>query len=136
MAGLVASLAVVLTAPHLWAAWISLGTFAVLGGTGVHGALVGPTKAERVRNFHRSTLHAPKEQVQAAGVEHPRQISAHHIVRRISDTEVRLLSKLIMQVQHGALLGSLENRHNVLRAYWPLARARSFQPKTLGPVHA
>jgi glutamate synthase domain-containing protein 2 len=99
-------------------------------------ALVVPTKADRVRNFHRSTLHALKELVQAAGLDHPRQITAHHIVRRISDTEVRLLSNLIMQVQHGALLGSLENQHNVFRTYWPLASAQSFQPLTLGPVHA
>ena len=99
-------------------------------------ALVVPTKADRVRNFHRSTLHALQELVQAAGLDHPRQITAHHIVRRISDTEVRLLSNLIMQVQHGALLGSLENQHNVFRTYWPLASAQSFQPLTLGPVHA
>ncbi|RZI97148.1 MAG: FMN-binding glutamate synthase family protein [Variovorax sp.] len=91
-------------------------------------ALVVPTKADRVQNFHRSTLHALQELVQAAGLDHPRQITAHHIVRRISDTEVRLLSNLVMQVQPGALLGSLEKQHTVFRNYWPLATATSFQP--------
>ncbi|WP_077001396.1 FMN-binding glutamate synthase family protein [Variovorax sp. KK3] len=91
-------------------------------------ALVVPTKAERVRNFHDSTLHALKELVQAAGLDHPQQITAHHIVRRISDTEVRLLSNLVLQVKPGALLHSLENQHNVFRTYWPLASAHSFQP--------
>jgi glutamate synthase domain-containing protein 2 len=91
-------------------------------------ALVVPTKADRVRNFHRSTLHALQELVQAAGLDHPRQITAHHIVRRISDTEVRLLSNLVMQVKPGALLGPLDEQHNVFRTYWPLANARSFQP--------
>ena len=91
-------------------------------------ALVVPTKADRVQNFHRSTLHALQELVQAAGLDHPRQITAHHIVRRISDTEVRLLSNLVMQVQPGALLGSLDKQHNVFRTYWPLATATSFQP--------
>ena len=91
-------------------------------------ALVVPTKADRVQNFHRSTLHALQELVQAAGLDHPQQITAHHIVRRISDTEVRLLSNLVMQVQPGALLGSLEKQHNVFRTYWPLATATSFQP--------
>ncbi|RYF32687.1 MAG: FMN-binding glutamate synthase family protein [Comamonadaceae bacterium] len=91
-------------------------------------ALVVPTKADRVQNFHRSTLHALQELVQAAGLDHPRQITAHHIVRRISDTEVRLLSNLVMQVQPGALLGTLEKQHNVFRTYWPLATATSFQP--------
>ncbi|MET0542668.1 MAG: FMN-binding glutamate synthase family protein, partial [Variovorax sp.] len=84
-------------------------------------ALVVDTKADRVRNFHRSTLHALQELVQAAGLDHPQQITAHHIVRRISDTEVRLLSNLIMQVRPGALLGPLDAQHNVFRTYWPLA---------------
>ncbi|MFH0133635.1 FMN-binding glutamate synthase family protein [Variovorax sp. VaC1] len=96
-------------------------------------ALVVPTKADRVRNFHRSTLHALQELVQAAGLDHPQQITAHHIVRRISDTEVRLLSNLVMQVQPGALLGALDEQHNVFRTYWPLASAESFQPVTKGP---
>ncbi|MBB1598519.1 glutamate synthase [Variovorax sp. UMC13] len=91
-------------------------------------ALVVPAKAERVRNFHRSTLHALQELVQAAGLDHPQQITAHHIVRRISDTEVRLLSNLVMQVQPGALLGPLDQQHTVFRMYWPLASAQSFQP--------
>ncbi len=91
-------------------------------------ALVVPDKAERVRNFHRSTLHALKELVQAAGLHHPQEVSAHHIVRRLSDTEVRLLSNLILQVAPGALLGPLAAQHNVFRSYWPQASARSFQP--------
>ena len=90
-------------------------------------ALVVPDKAERVRNFHRSTLHALQELVQAAGLDHPSQLSAHHIVRRLTDTEVRLLSNLIMQVEPGALLGSLDNQHSVFKQYWPLATAHSFR---------
>lgn len=91
-------------------------------------ALVVPDKASRVHNFHRSTLHALQELVQAAGLAHPTQITAHHIVRRISDTEVRLLSNLVMQVQPGALLGALDEQYTVFRTYWPLASAHSFQP--------
>ncbi|KQP49687.1 FMN-binding glutamate synthase family protein [Pseudorhodoferax sp. Leaf274] len=98
-------------------------------------ALVVPAKAERVHNFHRSTLHALQELVQAAGLEHPQQITAHHIVRRISDTEVRLLSNLIMRVAPGALLGPVDQLHNVFRYYWPIASAESFQPLKEG-LHA
>jgi glutamate synthase domain-containing protein 2 len=90
-------------------------------------ALVVPDKAERVRNFHRSTLHALKELVQAAGLHHPQEVSAHHIVRRLTDTDVRLLSNLILQVEPGALLGPLDAQHTVFRTYWPLASARSFR---------
>ena len=90
-------------------------------------ALVVPDKAERVRNFHRSTLHALQELVQAAGLEHPSELSAHHIVRRVTDTEVRLLSNLIMRMEPGALLGSLDQQHKVFKDYWPLADASSFR---------
>jgi glutamate synthase domain-containing protein 2 len=93
-------------------------------------ALVVPDKAQRVAQFHKSTLHALQELVQAAGLQHPQEITAHHIVRRISDTEVRLLSNLILRVEEGALLGSLERQNRVFRLYWPLARADSFQPAT------
>lgn len=93
-------------------------------------ALVVPDKAERVRSFHHSTLHALKELVQAAGLAHPREIRAHHIVRRLTDTDVRLLSNLILQVEPGALLGPLDAQANVFRSYWPLASAHSFRAST------
>jgi glutamate synthase domain-containing protein 2 len=90
-------------------------------------ALVVQDKAQRVHNFHRSTLHALKDLVQAAGLTHPGEITAHHIVRRISDTEVRLLANLLPRVEPGALLRpDLSGLHNVFRLYWPRARADRF----------
>ncbi|TFZ01736.1 FMN-binding glutamate synthase family protein [Ramlibacter humi] len=92
-------------------------------------ALVVPDKAQRVFNFHRSTLHALKDLVQAAGLKHPGDITAHHIVRRLTDTEVRLLANLIMQMKPGALLQpDLSEQHNVFQLYWPQARADQFAP--------
>ena len=98
-------------------------------------ALVVPDKATRVANFHKSTLHALQELVQAAGLEHPCDITAHHIVRRITDTEVRQLANLVMRVEPGALLGDLTKQHNVFRQYWPGASAHTFQfaPPPLAP---
>ena len=90
-------------------------------------ALVVPDKADRVRSFHRSTLHALQELVQAAGLAHPNELQAHHIVRRVNDTEVRLLSNLIMRMSPGALLGDLSGQHKVFKDYWPLASADSFR---------
>ena len=90
-------------------------------------ALVVPDKAERVTRFHHHTLEALKELVQAAGLEHPQQITAHHIVRRLTDTEVRLLSNLVLQVAPGALLGPLDDLPSVFKLYWPLASADSFR---------
>ena len=92
-------------------------------------ALVVPDKAQRVFNFHRNTLHALKELVQAAGLRHPNEITAHHIVRRIGDTEVRQLANLIAQVEPGALLGDgIAEAHAVFRLYWPQASAERFTP--------
>ncbi|MEO7390881.1 MAG: FMN-binding glutamate synthase family protein [Ramlibacter sp.] len=90
-------------------------------------ALVVPDKAQRVYNFHRSTLMALKELVQAAGVNHPQEITAHHIVRRLTDTEVRLLANLLVRVEPGALLSAdLSAQHNVFKLYWPMAHAERF----------
>ena len=94
-------------------------------------ALVVPDKATRVHSFHRSTLLALKELIQAAGLAHPQGINAHHIVRRLTDTEVRLLSNLIMQVAPGALLDALAQQSKVFKDYWPIASEESFQPATL-----
>jgi glutamate synthase domain-containing protein 2 len=95
-------------------------------------ALVVPDKAERVWRYHQNTLEALKELVQAAGLERPGQISASHIVRRVGDSDVRLLANQLPFVAPGALLAAIEGRadwpHNVFRLYWPLAQSGSFQP--------
>ena len=98
-------------------------------------ALVVPDKAMRVANFHRKTMHALQELVQAAGLQHPSDITAHHIMRRINDTEVRLLANLIMRVEPGSLLGPLAGQHHIFQMYWPRAWAHSFQidPPALVP---
>jgi glutamate synthase domain-containing protein 2 len=90
-------------------------------------ALVVTDKSERVYNFHRQTLHALQELVQAAGLQHPREITAHHIVRRVNENEVRLLANLVPQVPEGALLDrDISALHNVYKLYWPKASADRF----------
>jgi len=95
-------------------------------------ALVVTDKTERVYRFHQNTLHALKELVQAAGLNHPNEITRAHIVRRTSGSEVRLLAHLLPLVKPGQLLEAMAGRadwpHNVYRLYWPLAQARSFAP--------
>ncbi|MCA0241939.1 MAG: FMN-binding glutamate synthase family protein [Proteobacteria bacterium] len=94
-------------------------------------ALVVLDKMERVYRFHQNTLHALQELVQAAGLQHPDQITASHIVRRVSDSEVKLLANLLPLLRPGVLLDAIEGRadwpHNVYRMYWPMASAHSFQ---------
>jgi len=94
-------------------------------------ALVVPDKAERVYHYHRNTLKALQELVQAAGLQHPGEICAAHIVHRVSPHEVKLLSNLLPFVRPGALLDG-ELPGNVFRYYWPIASAHSFAAQ--GPV--
>ncbi len=91
-------------------------------------ALVVHDKAERVYNFHNQTMHALKELVQAAGVAHPEQITAHHIVRRGSDQKVQSLAQaLLTQMPDRALLESdLQALPAIFRQTWPQASAESF----------
>jgi glutamate synthase domain-containing protein 2 len=90
-------------------------------------ALVVPSKATRVFNFHQNTLKALQELVQAAGLRHPSEISAQHIVRRVTAQEVRVLAHLLPQMAPGALLGPLDtHQHPVFQRYWPLASDKHF----------
>ena len=95
-------------------------------------ALVVPDKAERVFNFHQMTLHALQEMVQAAGVSHPSEITAHHIVRRGTDQRVRSLAQAILtQLPDRALLASdLQALPIIYRQTWPQAAAESFLLQT------
>jgi glutamate synthase domain-containing protein 2 len=96
-------------------------------------ALVVPAKIERVYNFHRHTLEALKELVQAAGLQHPNEITANHVVRRVAGDKVKLLANHLEFVAPGALLKAMRGEadwpHNVYKVYWPLARADSFAPQ-------
>jgi glutamate synthase domain-containing protein 2 len=94
-------------------------------------ALVVPNKAERVFNFHHESLRALKELVEAAGLHHPGEIDAPHIVRRINKNEVRLLSMLLPEMPAGLLLKEHfedESTHlsRVYELYWHRAQATSF----------
>lgn len=67
-------------------------------------ALDVPDKSERVMHFHHNTLHALAEMVGAAGLSHPSQIRAHHLIRRVSFNDVRLYSQVYRFLPPGALL--------------------------------
>jgi len=91
-------------------------------------SLVVPDKAVRVYNFHQQTLHALQELVQAAGLQHPSDITAHHIVRRGSDHRVSSLAQLMpSQLPEGALLqADLSGLPLIYSQHWPVAAADSF----------
>ncbi len=94
-------------------------------------ALVVPDKATRVHRFHDETLRALAELVAAAGLKHPIELGPQHIVRRVAQNEVRLLSTIARFVRVGSLAeGRFEQK--VFETFWPMARADSFAPAVGG----
>jgi hypothetical protein len=61
-------------------------------------------KRHRVHNFQRETVHAFLELLGAAGLEHPDELQAWHINRRVSATEVRTYAQIFDTIEPGALL--------------------------------
>lgn len=82
-------------------------------------------KAQRVANFHRNTLNALAELLACAGLEHPGELRPHHLVRRVSSSEIRLFSELLTYLEDGELLDETI-RHPFYRAMWHAARPDSF----------
>ncbi|MDY0271719.1 MAG: FMN-binding glutamate synthase family protein [Advenella sp.] len=91
-------------------------------------ALVVEDKSDRVRNFHHNTLLALAELLEAAGITHPQQLRAHHVVKRISSNEVKLLSAIYPELEEGDLLKEAY-RQKIFELAWPLAQADSFAPR-------
>lgn len=89
--------------------------------------LVVADKSVRVRNFHANTLQALSELLGAAGLSHPGELRPHHIVKRIANGEVRVLSSLFPDLERGELLAG-KFRLNLFRTAWPMAQAESFAP--------
>ncbi len=88
-------------------------------------ALVVADKATRVFNYHANTLEAFKELLQAAGLHSPADLQPHHIVRRVSSSEVKRLSELLDFLEPGDLLRG-HYRLPVFAAYWERARMDAF----------
>jgi glutamate synthase domain-containing protein 2 len=89
-------------------------------------ALVVPDKAARVHSFHDKTVKALADILAAAGLEHPDELGPHHLVRRISISEVKQFSELHTFLEPGVLLdGTCEHRR--YSRNWALASADRFE---------
>ena len=90
-------------------------------------ALVVEDKAQRVYNFHRNTLKALAEMLAAAGLDHPAQIDAKHLVQRMSATEIKLFAQQHVFLAPGELLSG-QIAGEFYERMWRMARADSFEP--------
>lgn len=95
-------------------------------------ALDVESKAERVANFHKNTLHALKEVLQAMGVNHTNDIKPYHIMRRISPNKVCSYEEIMDFVPEGAVCSihscSTEVTEDFKR-WWEKVDAESFELK-------
>ena len=89
-------------------------------------AIVVPDKAQRVANFHRETVKALAELIAAAGVEHPKELSPHHFMRRAAADRVVTFAEQYHILKPGELLRGGGNA--LMREAWSLARSDSFSP--------
>ncbi len=84
-----------------------------------------PDKATRVAAFHRNTLRALRDLLQASGLQHPDELGPEHVIRRVSPTEARSLASLHRYLEPGELLERVPE-HPVFQRFWREARADSF----------
>jgi glutamate synthase domain-containing protein 2 len=92
-------------------------------------ALVVPTKADRVRNFHIQTMESVREMLQATGLSSPSDLTLKHIMRRTNENTVQNLSDLIPTLAVGSLLQE-GVQEGLFGQYWQLASADRFQMET------
>src|SRR5262249_50382377 len=86
--------------------------------------IVVPDKAERVRRFHDNTLAALAELIGAAGLVHPRDLTAAHLLRRVSAHEVKSFAELYPFLAERELLAGSSNASYAQT--WAIAQASSF----------
>ena len=92
-------------------------------------ALVVPDKAQRVWNFHRHTLEALAELISAAGLHHPQDLSADHVMVRVSRGRSTPMSSLLPTVAPGCLLAGAAlpmDTPKVFHAFWEAALTERF----------
>ena len=67
-------------------------------------ALDVPDKGERVFKFHRQTLRSLADMLAAAGLTHPNELGPHHLVRRVSATQIKQFSEIHTFLKPGELI--------------------------------
>ena len=76
-------------------------------------------------HYHRNTTAALRDLLCSAGLEHPSEVTAEHILRRVSPIEVRSIGALYRFLQPGELLEGMPE-HAVFKDFWAMARSDSF----------
>ncbi len=89
--------------------------------------LVVDEKGERAARFHRQTMKALADIVQAAGLEHPRDLRPQHLFHRKSPTEARPFDEIYSYIGENALLEHPDE--TPYADYWKAADPDSFKAR-------
>jgi len=98
-------------------------------------ALVVPDKAERVYNFQRLTLKGLSDMLAAAGLQHPDDLLPHHLVRRVSATEIKQFDQLHVFLKPRELVDGLVEE-GFYAENWRRASAASFHGAVAPPIRS
>ena len=85
-------------------------------------------RAKRVHNFHKNTLIALTEMLEAAGMTHTHQLNRRHIVRRLSASQIKLADQIYPRVEINALIEGKPVEDPRLTSYWHRVTGDSFAP--------
>lgn len=85
-------------------------------------AIVVPSKADRVKNFHHETIKSLAEMLAAAGMSSPTDLKPYHISRRGGDGRIFTLADLHPLIAEGELLKG----GSVYDGFWKRASAERF----------
>ena len=85
-------------------------------------------RSQRAFNFHKNTLFVFKELLESVGVKHPSELNRRHIVRRLSESEIRLADQIYPKAEKGELMkkGKLNIEDPRLNVYWNKVSSNSF----------
>lgn len=87
--------------------------------------LVPEDKATRIARYHRGTIHAAVDLMSAAGLTKPSQLRPWHVMRRVSQLEIRHYGEIFEYLQKGALLR--EDLPASFARAWEAADASTFE---------
>ena len=86
-------------------------------------------RSNRASNFHKNTLHVFKEMLESVGVKHPSELNRRHIVRRLSESEIKLADQIYPKVLPSELLTKNKIKNCAdprLKVYWDKVSGNSF----------
>jgi hypothetical protein len=88
-----------------------------------------PDKAQRVHAFHKNTMHSLAELIGAAGLAHPKEVTADYLMCRDASGKATPLFSRLPTLKAGALLRGASQQSDLpedFSLYWDRAKTSAF----------